>query len=88
MGQRKCWEIKHDCLMRDRPRKNAGCPGYREDKSCWEVDWREVIRFLAASQQEYWYSHMDKCFSCAVYQIHPEEMRARVEEVKSFYLDD
>lgn len=88
MDEEKCWELKTDCLMKDRPKENAGCPAYRQGKSCWEVDWREVIKYLPASQQEYWYTHMNRCPECIVFKRHPEEMQARIEQLKSFYLND
>ncbi len=88
MADEKCWEIKKDCLMRGRSQETAGCPAYRADKSCWEIDWREVIKYLPASQQEYWYSHMDRCPECIAFKSHPEEMQARIDELKSFYLND
>lgn len=74
--------------MKDRPQDNAGCPAYRAGKSCWQMDWREVIENLPASQQEYWYSHMDRCPECAAYKKHPQEMQTRIDELKSFYLND
>jgi hypothetical protein len=88
MDTRKCWELKTNCLMRGRSHNNAGCPAYRALKSCWEIDWRKVIQHLPASQQEYWYEHMDRCPSCIAYKKHSWEMQERIKEMKSFYLND
>lgn len=84
----KCWELKPNCMMKHRSRESANCPAYREEKGCWEVDWKSIVVSLPASQQEYWLSFLDSCENCVAYKAHPQEMQARIDAVRSMIFDD
>lgn len=88
MDDRKCWEMKPNCMMNGRNKEKSNCPAFRESIGCWEVDWKKIVESLPASQQEYWYMFMEKCPSCTAYKAHPDEMQARIDAVKVLYLSD
>lgn len=88
MSEEKCWEIKESCMMKGQPHDKSGCPAYRDQKGCWETNWREIIEGFTADQKEFWYSFLDKCPSCVVYARHPVEMQRRINEVKSLFIND
>lgn len=88
MDEKKCWELKSNCMMRNQSREDAACPAYRQGLGCWEVDWNQIIGPLPASQQEYWLSFLAKCPGCVAYEAHPLEMQAVIDRAKELFLND
>lgn len=84
----KCWEMKPNCMMKHTSREKASCPAYRENMGCWEIDWKAVVSALPDSQREYWLSFLDSCENCVAYHKHPEEMKTRIDAVRSVIQDD